>query len=291
MCRSTVPSALLVQADIEALPFGHQSIAGSWANMSYLHIPKVRLPAALADLHYVLEVGAPVFIQVLKGDFEGTGLPEDRLGGRFFAAWSLPHLEEVVTGAGFDLVAAEIDPDGPSRGDVIRIKATRARTLPDMVGPGMRVLVCGLNPSIYSADVGIGFARAGNRFWTAATSAGLVSRDRDPRHALGVDRVGMTDMVKRATSNAASLSGDEYSSGAERVEHMVEWLQPSAVCFVGLAGWRAAVDRSAVAGTQSRPFGGRPAYVMPSTSGANAHSRPADLAWHLARAMDLADRA
>ena len=115
MCRSTVPSALLVQADIEALPFGHQSIAGSWANMSYLHIPKVRLPAALADLHYVLEVGAPVFIQVLKGDFEGTGLPEDRLGGRFFAAWSLPHLEEVVTGAGFDLVAAEIDPDGPSR--------------------------------------------------------------------------------------------------------------------------------------------------------------------------------
>ena len=133
---------------------------------------------------------------------------------------------------------------------MIRIKATRARTLPDMVGPGMRVLVCGLNPSIYSADVGIGFARAGNRFWTAATSAGLVSRDRDPRHALGVDRVGMTDMVKRATSNAASLSGDEYSSGAERVEHMVEWLQPSAVCFVGLAGWRVAVDRSVVAGTQ-----------------------------------------
>jgi TDG/mug DNA glycosylase family protein len=71
---------------------------------------------------------------------------------------------------------------------------------------------------------------------------------------------------------------------------MVEWLQPSAVCFVGLAGWRSAVDRSAVAGTQNRPFGGRPAYVMPSTSGANAHSRPADLAWHLGQAMDLADR-
>jgi double-stranded uracil-DNA glycosylase len=290
MCRSAVPSALLVQADIEALPFRRQSLAGSWANMSYLHIPKTRLPAALADLHHALEVDAPVFIQVLKGDFEGTGLPEDRLGGRFFAAWNGSHLEDVVTGAGFDVVAAETDPDGPGRGDVIRIKATRGRTLPDTVGPGMRLLVCGLNPSVYSADAGIGFARAGNRFWTAAISAGLVSKDRDTRHALAVDHVGMTDMVKRATPNAAALSADEYRSGAERVERMVEWLKPSAVCFVGLAGWRAAVDRSAVAGTQSRPFGGRPAYVMPSTSGANASSRPADLAWHLAQAMDLADR-
>ncbi len=56
--------------------------------MSYLHVPSVRLPAALADLHRTLVVGAPLEIQVLAGDYEGTELAADRLGGRFFAAWT-----------------------------------------------------------------------------------------------------------------------------------------------------------------------------------------------------------
>ena len=66
----------------------------------------------------------------------------------------------------------------------------------------MRLLVVGLNPSLYSADVGVGYRRPGNRFWPAALGAGLVTRDRDPSHALRVHGVGMTDLVKRATSNA-----------------------------------------------------------------------------------------
>jgi hypothetical protein len=61
--------------------------------------------------------------------------------------------------------------------------------------------------------------------------------------------------------------------------------------MVGLAGWRAAVDRKAVAGVQPEPFGGRPVYVMPSTSGLNAHSRLDDLADHLRAAAALADQA
>ena len=61
--------------------------------------------------------------------------------------------------------------------------------------------------------------------------------------------------------------------------------------MVGLAGWRAAVDRKAVAGVQAEPFGGRPVYVMPSTSGLNASSRLEDLTAHLVSAAALADRA
>jgi hypothetical protein len=59
--------------------------------------------------------------------------------------------------------------------------------------------------------------------------------------------------------------------------------------MVGLAGWRAAVDRKATAGVQPEPFGGRPLYVMPSTSGLNAHSRLDDLTTHLRSAATLAD--
>jgi hypothetical protein len=57
------------------------------------------------------------------------------------------------------------------------------------------------------------------------------------------------------------------------------------VLFVGLAGWRAAVDRTASAGLQPGLFGGVPAYVMPSTSGLNAHSTPATLTAHMAEAL------
>ncbi len=151
----------------------------------------------------------------------------------------------------------------------------------------MRLLVCGLNPSLYAADAGVGFARPGNRFWPAAVAAGLVTRERDPLHALTQHGIGMTDLVKRATPRADTLRAAEYRSGAARVEELVRWLRPGTICFVGLAGWRVAVDRSARAGVQPEHFGGVPAYVMPSTSGVNAHSRLDDLVAHLQAAAAL----
>jgi TDG/mug DNA glycosylase family protein len=153
--------------------------------------------------------------------------------------------------------------------------------LADTVGPGMRVLLVGLNPSEYAADAGVGFARPGNRFWPAALESGLVTRTHDPFHALRFDGVGMTDLVKRATPKADALSADEFRLGAARVERLVEWLQPAKVCFVGLSGYRAARDRNAIAGWQDAAFGGRPAYVMPNPSGLNAHATHAILADHL----------
>jgi len=280
-CRTAAPDALLVQADLEALPFGTTTLHGAWAHMSYLHVPSGRLPGALGDLHRSLVVGAPVDVQVLAGDYEGDALPADRIGGRFFAAWTPQRLSDVLVGAGFEVGAME------SAGDFVRATGVRARTLPDVVGPGMRLLVVGLNPSVFSADAGVGYGRPGNRFWPAALDAGLVTRDRDPGHALRVHGMGMTDVVKRATANAAELTRGEYRTGMARVERLVRWLAPEVVCFVGLTGWRQAVDRGAAAGPQHGRIGGRPVYVMPSTSGANAHARLDELSAHLraARAM------
>jgi TDG/mug DNA glycosylase family protein len=152
----------------------------------------------------------------------------------------------------------------------------------------MRLLFCGLNPSLYAADAGVGFARPGNRFWPAAIAAGIVTRDRDARHALRQHGVGMTDLVKRASVGAMELTRDEYRDGAARVERLVRRLQPGAVCFVGLAGWRAAIDRTAQAGVQPDGFAGAPAYVMPNTSGLNARVPLGELADHLRAAAALA---
>ena len=273
-CRREAPAAMLVQGDLEALPFGRGRVGGGWANMSYLHVPSTRLPLALADLHRVLEVGAPIDVQVLCGDYEGTALPEDDVGGRFFASWRPQALLDVFTGAGFDVHACQVEDD------VVRVRAERLRTLPDFVAPAMSLLVVGLNPSLFAADAGVGFARPGNRFWPAAVAAGLVTRERDPLHALRAHGVGMTDLVKRATPRADGLGAAEYRAGIERLERLARWLAPGALCFVGLTGWRTAVDRDAVAGLQERRLGGRPVYLMPSTSGANAHAPSAVLVEH-----------
>ena len=273
-----VASARLIQADLEALPFRNGVLAAAWASNSYLHVPKARLPLALARLHWALEVGAPLALSVVAGDGEGDW-PDDDFPGRFFAYWQPEELAALLTGAGFDVDDVAIE------GERVWAEARRARTLPDTVARGLRVLVCGLNPSVVAADAGYGFAGPSNRFWRAAVASGLVTHPRDPLACLLHDGVGMTDMVKRATPNAAVLASEEYRAGAERVRRLVEWLQPGLVLFVGLAGWRAAVDRKATAGLQPEPFGGAPAYVMPSTSGLNAHTKPAELAAHMADAL------
>jgi TDG/mug DNA glycosylase family protein len=281
LCRSIAPHAPLVRADLEALPFGRQTLYGAWANMSYVHVPSARLPLALADLQRALVVGAPLDLQMLRGEYEGHRLPQDDVGGRFFASWTRPRLVDVLVGAGFDLGTVVTDKD------VVRAQATRARTLPDVVGTGMHLLVVGLNPSLFSADAGVGYARPGNRFWPAARTAGLVSKDRDPLAALIDHGIGMTDIVKRATASAAELGLEDYRAGMARVERLVGRLRPGAVCFVGLSGWRAAFDAHAQAGPQTRRLGGRPVYVMPSTSGLNAHAQLPDLVMHLRAARGL----
>jgi TDG/mug DNA glycosylase family protein len=240
---------------------------------------------ALADLHHALAVGAPAHLTLHAGEASGP-LADDDFPGRWFAAWDADALADVFVGAGFAVERCAIDGDDPFWVDA---RVHRARTLPDTVGLGMRLLVCGLNPSVYAADAGVGFARPGNRFWPAACAAGLVTVDRDARAALVQHGVGMTDLVKRATPRADELTRDEYRVGLARVERLVRWLEPGAVCFVGLAGWRAAVDRRAIAGEQPDGIGGRPAYVMPSTSGLNARVPLDELADHLRAAAGLAD--
>jgi TDG/mug DNA glycosylase family protein len=111
--------------------------------------------------------------------------------------------------------------------------------------------------------------------------AGLTTADRDPIRMLHDDRIGMTDLVKRATPRADELSAAEYRAGVQRLEALCTWLRPQALAVVGLAGWRAGADRKAVVGWQPAPLGPTPVYVLPSTSGLNAGTSLAQLVEHL----------
>ncbi|HHZ72710.1 MAG TPA: mismatch-specific DNA-glycosylase [Gammaproteobacteria bacterium] len=230
--------------------------------------PATELPLTLADLHLSLSPEDEVIVH---------------LGARSAPDWSRQRALDLVTGAGF-LPRGKVV--RKSSGFVLRLK--RIRSLPDTVGPNMQVLIIGLNPSPYSADTGIGYGRPGNRFWPAALKAGLVSIDRDPRHALSHHGVGMTDLVRRTTARADEVERTEFEAGFERIERLAAWLKPTVCCFIGLGGWRLVVDRKAVAGRQTDSVGGCPVYVMPHTSGLNAHSRLEDLVKHLAAVFAMA---
>lgn len=191
---------------------------------------------------------------------------DDRV--RFTLTGQVPvSIEMLLEGAGF----------GTDNGELVRLD-----TIPDIIGAGMKLLVCGLNPSPHSAESGVGFSRPGNRFWPAAIDAGLVDDDRDPQAALIRNGVGFTDLVKRATVKADELGAVEYRAGLPRVERLTSWLRPGALIMVGLTGWRAATsDRNAVAGWQQNGLGATPVYLMPNTSGLNAHETRDSLAIHL----------
>lgn len=276
----------LVQSDLRSLPFVAGAFDAVFARNSLVHTDSCEVPLLLAGWHRAMaaEARLAASFAVARGASERFSVVDDDMGDRTFIGWEEERLHDVVVGAGFEDVVVE-----PSDGFVHWVSARRGRTLPDVVGAGMRLLVCGLNPSLRAADAGVGFVTAGNRFWPAALATGLVTTDRSPVAALGDHGIGFTDIVKRATPRADALRACEYRAGLARIERLVRWLQPGAIVFVGLAGWRAAVDRRAVAGVQPQDLGGVPVYVMPSTSGLNAATPLSALADHLAAATDLAD--
>jgi len=291
---TAAPDVPVIQGDIARLPFGRGVFAGVWASKAHQHLSAAELPAALAEVHRVLPMGGRFELTVFAA---GAGSPTsevvtdaasgDDLPGRWFTWWNPDHLATVVAAAGFAVDRLELVPiglDGTHRR--IELTATARHALPDHVGAGMRLLCCGLNPSVHAADAGTAYVTASNRFWRALVAAGLASRPRDPRHLLAHHRVGLTDLVQRPTARADEVTRAEYAAGVERVTALCTWLLPAAVAMVGLHGWRLAVDRRATIGWQPQPLGPTPVYVLPSTSGLNARIPLADLAAHLRTAAD-----
>ena len=243
------PTRWPVQADLEALPFRRGALGAAWARASYLHVRTERLPArARRPPPRARRRCARDARRSCAGETSGPW-PDDDFPGRWFAAWSADRLGDVLVGAGFDVARRSTSraTGSTARADPGAHAARHGRTR------GCALLVCGLNPSVYSADAGVGFARPGNRFWPAAIAAGLVTVDRDAARALRARGIGMTDLVKRATPRRRRAdAATSTAPGSPASSGWCEWLQPGAVCFVGLAGWRAAVDRNARRGGAAR---------------------------------------
>jgi double-stranded uracil-DNA glycosylase len=151
----------------------------------------------------------------------------------------------------------------------------------DVLGPDLKVLFVGINPSLRSAEVGHNFARPGNRFYPALYAAGFTPRLLRPDEdgTLPAYGVGITNVVARPTRAADELSNAELREGARTLEALVARLRPRLVAVLGLTAYRTAFARpKAAMGPQAETIGGRPVWILPNPSGLNAHYKPADFA-------------
>ena len=176
------------------------------------------------------------------------------------------------------------------------LAAARGRKVPDVVGEGLDVLLCGINPGLYSGAVGHHFARPGNRLWRALHLAGFTPRvlSAFEEHELLEYGVGITNLVNRATATAAEVSPKELESGGRTLVAKVRALAPRCVAFLGIGAYRMAFGRpAAVIGEIEGGIAGARAWLLPNPSGLNAHYQIDDLArayGELRRALELPDR-
>src|SRR4051794_10005423 len=111
------------------------------------------------------------------------------------------------------------------------LAAAYGRTLPDLVAPGLRMLLVGINPSLFSGWSGHHFGRPSNRLWATLHEAALTPRrlrpeDTDELLAAGI---GITNLVARATARADELSDDEIRAGVPGLRELARRWRPRAV--------------------------------------------------------------
>jgi TDG/mug DNA glycosylase family protein len=170
--------------------------------------------------------------------------------------------------------------DAPFKPTRRQLEAARAKTVPDVIAPDLKLLLVGINPGLYSAATGHHFARPGNRFWPTLHASGLTPRLFSPfeeRELLKL-RIGITNIVPRATAAADELTRDELRRGAARLTRLIRRYRPTAVAVVGVGAYREAFAQpGAKLGKQPEKLEDATVWVLPNPSGLNAHYQPRDL--------------
>lgn len=173
------------------------------------------------------------------------------------------------------------DSHSPRRPTRAELLGAAGNTVPDVIGPALRVLFCGINPSLYAGATGHHFSRPGNRFWPTLYAAGFTDVRLHPAEGKRLLEFGygMTNLVARATASAAELNAAELVSGRENLDEKVRRYRPRVVAVLGVGAYRTAFARpGAAVGPQEERLGAALVWVLPNPSGLNAHYPPARLA-------------
>jgi TDG/mug DNA glycosylase family protein len=168
-----------------------------------------------------------------------------------------------------------------------QLLAFRGAEVPDLVGPGVRLVFVGINPGLMTAALQIHFGNPANRFRPALVAAGLLEPPPDGRpgmtradlEALLGRGVGITNLVPFATARADELTKAHLVAGRTRLEAFVAEHRPRVVAVLGITAYRMAFARPrAIPGRQPEGIGEAELWVVPNPSGLNAHESVASLA-------------
>ena len=148
----------------------------------------------------------------------------------------------------------------------VELESYRGQSIPDLVGPGLKLLFVGINPGLWTAATQTPFAHPGNRFYPALVTAGILPELPDFVNGFSADYratfmslgLGVSNLVNRATARADELSREELRAGAERLR-------------LNVAVWRRSSPSSASRPTGTRSTGRRPCRVA-RTCGSRARS-------------------
>ncbi|HSD97416.1 MAG TPA: G/U mismatch-specific DNA glycosylase [Sulfuricaulis sp.] len=174
--------------------------------------------------------------------------------------------------------APRAEPRRPTKAELL---AARNKTVPDVIAPRLKVLFVGINPGLYSGAVGHHFARPGNRFWPTLHQSGFTPRLLSPYEERELLKYGggITNLVNRATANAAELAEKELRAGSHRLTAKVRRHRPRVVAVLGVGAYQAAFDHTRVRiGEQPERIGNARVWVLPNPSGLNANYQLPDLA-------------
>jgi TDG/mug DNA glycosylase family protein len=161
----------------------------------------------------------------------------------------------------------------------------REPVLPDLLGPGLRVVFCGMAAGNRSAAAGHYYADPRNRFWRTLFEVGLTDRLLQPNeYARLLDYgIGLTDLAKSEHGMDHQLQNDSLDSDAFRAT--IERFKPDFVAFNGKAAAETFLLRRVTEfGAIPEQIGATHMFLLPSTSGAaSAH-------WSIAPWRELAQR-
>lgn len=148
------------------------------------------------------------------------------------------------------------------------------KTVPDVIEMNLKVLFCGINPSLYTAAVGHHFARPGNRFWPVLCKSGFTPKVFSPfdERELLLFGFGITNVVNRATAAASDLSKEELRIGGKELIAKVLQYRPKILAVCGVGAYREVFNIADVKiGQQELMIGTTNLWVLPNPSGLNAN--------------------
>lgn len=154
---------------------------------------------------------------------------------------------------------------GPSVDEAAALR--RAPRLPDLLAPGLDLVICGSAAGAYSAAVGLPYAHPGNRFWRTLYAVGLTPRLLQPSEwrALADYGIGLTDMAKFYAGGDAGIR--RRDDDPEALRRKLEACRPRALAFNGKRAAVRFLGRPVAYGRQEETVAGAALFALPSTAG------------------------